>query len=220
MSLEQGLKLALRKSQDIPSFSGSWLAHGRRKSIPHGRCWVGKGSFDDSSPDNRRTLKSYGTGWTSVVCIWLNSQQLRQVGRLLKLDGVIGKWENLVVNPFSHLKPVKWLQCRSDVRKFRSPTNRTCKTVLDRLQAIQLVTWEVEVQGVAIVQLGVNQRSTNCASCTEIECITNATQIVNVVVTRFWQWRDMILEAQVVIKNDTQISSGSDWCYDSIWVEN
>ena len=195
MGLEQGLKLALRKSHNFASFSRSGLAHSQRKSIPHGRRRVGKGSFDDSSPDNRWTLKSNGTGWTSVVCIWLNSQQLRQVGRLMKLNGIVGKWENLVINPFSHLKPVKWLQCGSNMREFRSSTNCSSKTVLDRLQAIKLVSWKVEVQGVAIVQLGVDQRCSNCAGCIEIECITNATQIVNMVVTRFWQWRDLIIEA-------------------------
>jgi len=63
-------------------------------------------------------------GWTSLVCIWLNSWWL------MILQWILCEWENFVFNPLPHFKPKKWQQCRCDMRELGSSTERMCWTVL------------------------------------------------------------------------------------------
>ena len=45
----------------------------------------------------------------------------------------------------------------SDMMVFWNETDDACQAVLDVLEAGKLVGWEVEVQGVAVIQFGVYQ---------------------------------------------------------------
>ena len=53
-------------------------------------------------------------------------------------------------------EPVQGTELRSDVVALRSSADDPSKAVLDVLKASELVGGEVEVEGVAVIKLGVN----------------------------------------------------------------
>jgi len=73
----------------------------------------------------------------------------------------------------------------SDVTGFCSFDNSMCKSILDLLQLGNLKLVQVVIKRVAVVKLGVNNRSSNGGSCFGIEVWTNTANLTDVVIAGF-----------------------------------
>jgi len=73
----------------------------------------------------------------------------------------------------------------SDVTGFCSFDNSMYKSILDLLQLGNLRLAQVVIKRVAVVKLGVNNRSSNGGSCFDIEVWTNTANLTDVVIAGF-----------------------------------
>jgi len=71
------------------------------------------------------------------------------------------------------------------VTAFGSFDNSTCKNVLDLLKPGDLRLGQVVIKRVAVVKLGLNNRSGDCGSCFGIEVWTDTAKLANMVIARF-----------------------------------
>ena len=63
--------------------------------------------------------------------------------------------------------------------------NSTCKRVLDPLKPGDLTLGQVVIKRVAVVELGVNNGSSDDGSCFGIEVWTDTTKLTDMVIARF-----------------------------------
>jgi len=73
----------------------------------------------------------------------------------------------------------------SDVTGFGSFDNSTCKRVLDLLEPGDLGLGQVMIKRVAVVEVGVNNGSSDGGSCFGIEVWTDTATLRNMVIARF-----------------------------------
>ena len=69
--------------------------------------------------------------------------------------------------------------------EFGSFDNSTCKSVLDLLEPGDLRLGQVVIKRVAVVELGVSNRSGDGGSCFGIEVWTDTAKMANMVIARF-----------------------------------
>jgi len=92
----------------------------------------------------------------------------------------------------------------SDVTRFGSFDNSTCKRVLDLLEPGDLRLGQVVIKRVAVVKLGVNNGSGHGGSRFGIEVWTDT---ANMVIARFGDRRDLVRKSGVFIKYEAGVSS-------------
>ena len=66
---------------------------------------------------------------------------------------------------------------------FGSAGNCTCKSILDMFKALNLSEWQTVVKGVAMIEARMDEGSGHCGSGSEIESVSDAAKIVNMVLT-------------------------------------
>ena len=71
--------------------------------------------------------------------------------------------------------------------------NNTSKRILDELEAVYLRLRKIEVEGVAVIKLRVNNGGGDGTSCFKIKIRTDAAELTNVRITRFRQCRNSTL---------------------------
>ena len=65
------------------------------------------------------------------------------------------------------------------MRRFRSFNHRTCKTVLNLLEAIYLTLRKIVVQRVTVVKFRVDNRGSNGTDCFRIKVRTDTAELTN-----------------------------------------
>ena len=65
---------------------------------------------------------------------------------------------------------------------------------------------EIEVEGVAVIKLRVNNGGGNGTSCFKIKIRTDITKLTSVRITRFRQCRDLVRESEMFIKDKAKIA--------------
>ena len=63
--------------------------------------------------------------------------------------------------------------------KFRCRNNRASKRILNALKMIKLMARKTKVERVAVVQLGVNKRSSDSACSFVVKTVTNTTKVTD-----------------------------------------
>jgi len=71
------------------------------------------------------------------------------------------------------------------VTEFGSFDNSTCKRVLDLLEPGDLTLGQVVIKRVAVIELGVNNRSGDSGGCFGIEVWTDIAKLTDMVIARF-----------------------------------
>ena len=84
--------------------------------------------------------------------------------------------------------------------------NNTSKRILDELGAVYLRLREIEVEGVAVIKLRVNNGGGDGTSCFKIKIRTDTTNLTNVRITRFTQCRELVRESEMFIKDKAKIA--------------
>ena len=64
--------------------------------------------------------------------------------------------QEFVVDTLGNFEPMQGMEVRSDVVVLRNSADDPSKAVLDVLKASELVGREIEVEGVTVIKLGVN----------------------------------------------------------------
>ena len=54
------------------------------------------------------------------------------------MEDIVCNRDDLILNPLFIFEPVKGLECLGDVKMFGSADNGTCKSILNRLKALNL----------------------------------------------------------------------------------
>ena len=70
------------------------------------------------------------------------------------------------------------------------------KRILNELETVFLRLREIEVEGVAVIKLRVNNGGDDGTSCFKIKIRTDAAKLTNVRITRFKQCRDLVRERE------------------------
>ena len=70
--------------------------------------------------------------------------------------------------------------------------NNTSKRILDELETVCLRLRKIEIEGVAVIKLIVNNGGGDGTNCFKIKIRTHATNLTNVRITRFRQCRDLV----------------------------
>ena len=78
--------------------------------------------------------------------------------------------------------------------RFGGFNNNTSKRILGELETVYLRLREIEVEGVAVINLRVNNGGGDSTSCFKIKIRTDAAKLTNVRITRFRQCRDLVRE--------------------------
>ena len=65
---------------------------------------------------------------------------------------------------------------------------------------------EIEVEGVAVIKLRVNNGGGDGTTCFKIKIRTDAAKLTNVRITRFRQCRDLVGESEMFIKDKAKIA--------------
>jgi len=96
-------------------------------------------------------------------------------------------------------------------------TNITCKRVQYLLEPGDLRLGQVVIKRVAVVKLGVNNKSSDGGSCFGIEVWTDTAKLTNMVIASFGDRWDLIRMSGVFIKYEAEVSSrvsGVEWVVD------
>ena len=80
---------------------------------------------------------------------------------MTSFERFVSETENLILNSLIYCEPMKRFQNRSDVMKFWSSSDGTGSRIKNKLKTIELSSREIEEKRVAIVNLGVDDRSSN-----------------------------------------------------------
>ena len=88
---------------------------------------------------------------------------------MLVLKEGVGDGTEFVVNALRDFEPVKGTEVGSDVVVFWDFADDTGKTVLDVLKACYLIGRKVEIEGVTVIEFGVDEGSGNGFSGVEVE---------------------------------------------------
>ena len=100
---------------------------------------------------------------------------------------------------------MKRFKYRWDVTWFWGFNNNTSKRILDELETVCLGLREIEVEGVEVIKLRVNNGGGVGTSCFKIKIRTDATKLTNVRITRFRQCRDLVRVSEMFIKDKAKI---------------
>ena len=80
---------------------------------------------------------------------------------MTSFERFVSERENLILNSLIYCEPMKRFQNRSDVMKFWSSSDGTGSRIKNKLKTVELSSREIEEKRVAIVDLGVDDRSSN-----------------------------------------------------------
>ena len=84
-----------------------------------------------------------------------------EIRRMTSFERFVSERQNLVLNSLIYCKPVKRFKNRSDVMKFWSTSDGTGSKIENKLKTVSLSSWKTKQKRVAIVDFGVNERSSN-----------------------------------------------------------
>ena len=112
----------------------------------------------------------------------------------------IGDGTKFVVDTLRYFEPVKGMEVRSDVMIFWDFADDTGKVVLDMLKAGYLIGREVKVEGVAVIEFGVDKRSGNGFDGVKVKGGTDAPKIVDVPVAGFADRGDLVAEGEMTVE--------------------
>ena len=138
---------------------------------------------------------------------------------MLVLEKGVGNGTEFVVDALRDLEPVEGTEVRSDVVMFWYFTNDTGEVVLDVLKAGNLIGREVEVEGVAVIKFGMDERGGNGFDGVEVEGRTDTPKVMDVPVAGFADRGDLVVEGEVTIKKNTKVASRVDWLDDGILID-
>lgn len=93
--------------------------------------------------------------------MWCEREKRAKIGRMTSFERFVSERENFVMNSLVYCKPVKRFENRSDMMKFWSSSDGTGSRIKNKLKAINLSSWKIKQKRVAVVDLGVNERSSN-----------------------------------------------------------
>jgi hypothetical protein len=123
------------------------------------------------------------------------------------LECRVGDGDDFKLNAFFYLEPVKRVECWCDVVKFPFAGYCAGHVILDYLEFVDVAGWQVEVEGVTVVKLGLDKACCYDAGGAEIEGGADASEITQVVGTRMRQSRDLLVEGEFIVKEETKVSS-------------
>jgi hypothetical protein len=138
---------------------------------------------------------------------------------LLMLEKGVGDGTEFVVDTLRYLEPVEGTEVRSDVVMLWYFANDAGEVVLDVLKAGNLTGRKVEIEGVTVVEFGVDERGGNGFDGVEVESRTDTPEIVDVPVAGFADRGDLVVEREVTIKENTEVASSVDWLDDSVLID-
>ena len=84
-----------------------------------------------------------------------------EIRRMTSFERFVSERENLELNSLIYCKPVKRFENRSDMMKFWSTSDGTGSRIENKLKTVSLISWKIKQKRVAIVDFGVNERSSN-----------------------------------------------------------
>ena len=87
---------------------------------------------------------------------------------MTSFERFVSERENLILNSLIYCEPMKRFQNRSDMMKFWSSGDGTGSRIEYKLKTVSLSSWKIEQKRVAIVNFGVNERSSNSTSSSVI----------------------------------------------------
>ena len=138
---------------------------------------------------------------------------------MLVLKKGVGNGAEFVVDALRDLEPVEGTEVRSDVVMFWYFTNDMGKVVLDVLKAGNLIGREVEVEGVAVIKFGMDERGGNGFDGVEVEGRTDTPKIKDVPVAGSTDGGDLVIEGEVTVKKNTKVASSVDWLDDGVLID-
>ena len=84
-----------------------------------------------------------------------------EIRRMTSFERFVSERQNLVLNSLIYCKPVKRFKNRSDMMKFWSMSDSTGSRIENKLKTVSLRSWKIKQKRVAVVDFGVNERSSN-----------------------------------------------------------
>ena len=118
------------------------------------------------------------------------------------LKECIGDGTEIVVDALRYFEPVEGteVRTRSDMLVLWDSAGNTSKIILDMLKAGYLIGGEVKIEGVAVIQFGVDKRSGNGFDGVEVKGGTDAPKIMDVPVAGFTDRGDLVAEGEMTIE--------------------
>ena len=138
---------------------------------------------------------------------------------MLVLKEGIGDGTEFVMDTLRYFEPVEGTEVRSDMMVFWDFTDNTGKVILDMLKAGYLIGGKVKVEGVAVIEFGVDKRSGNGFDGVEVEGGTDAPKIMDEPVAGFTDRGDLVAEGEMTVEKDTEITCSVDWLDDCVLID-
>jgi len=130
-----------------------------------------------------------------------------KISRMTSFERFVSERENLILNSLIYCEPMKRFQNRSDVMKFWSSGDGMRNRVDYKLKPVGLSSWEIEQKRVAIINFGVNKRSSNSTSSSVINHAPYTSEITNIEEARFGNRRDVLSIGKIFVDDDTKVTS-------------
>jgi len=112
----------------------------------------------------------------------------------------IGDGTEFVMDALRYFEPVEGTEVRSDVMVFWDFTDDTGKVILDMLKAGYLIGGKVKIEGVAVIEFGVDKRSGNGFDGVKVKGGTDAPKIMDVPVAGFTDRGDLVAEGEMTVE--------------------
>ncbi len=119
---------------------------------------------------------------------------------MLMLKEGVRDGTEFVVDALRDFEPVKGTEVGSDVVVFWDFADDTGEAVLDVLKASYLIGRKVEIEGVTVIEFGVDEGSGNGFSGVEVEGRTDSPEVVDVPVAGFTDRGDLLVEGEVTVE--------------------
>ena len=97
---------------------------------------------------------------------------------MTSFERFMSETDNLVLNPLIYCQPVKRFENRSDMMTFWSSCDGTGSSIENKLETVNLSGWKIEQKRIAVVNFGVNERSSNSRSSSMINHVSYASEMI------------------------------------------